>query len=110
VKFVLGFAAWLSILAAVLWVWSSDELPPALLSAAAAATWLLGGWLALRRRRRELRLIPDLSLPTVLLALGAAAAANGAVFGLWLILIGAGLAALGLAGVLRELAAARRAR
>jgi hypothetical protein len=55
------------------------------------------------------RLITDGSLATVALVLGVAVALLGAGFGLWLILIGAGILALGLGGVVREQRARARA-
>jgi hypothetical protein len=53
---------------------------------------------------------PDLSLPSVLVALGVGMLVVGALVGPWLVLIGAGALVIGLVGVARELAAQRRAR
>ena len=109
---VLGWAAWLTVLVSVLLVWTpGDWLQWLPFVAAAGGAWLLGLFLLLRRRAAgEPRLVPDLSPATVLVALGAAALLNGASFGLWLVLVGAGILAIGLAGLVRELLAARRAR
>ncbi len=106
---VLIWAAWLSALATVQAIWRPDRyLPWALSAGAATAAWLIGLFLVVRRRRREgLRLLPDLSFSVVLLALGVAAMLNGAAFGLWLVLIGGGMTAIGLGGVARELRAER---
>lgn len=106
---VLIWAAWLSTLAAVQAIWRPDRyLPWALSAGVATASWLFGLFLLVRRRRREgLRMLPDLSFPVVLLALGVTAMLNGAAFGLWLVLIGGGMIAIGLAGLARELRAER---
>jgi hypothetical protein len=53
--------------------------------------------------------LPELSPPTVCVALGFVGMALGAVWGLWLVLIAAGFVLVGLAGVARELRAQRRA-
>jgi len=54
------------------------------------------------------RLLPRFSLPTVVLALGLAAAALGLTAGLWLILIGAEVALFALVWLAREIVAERR--
>ncbi len=107
---VLAWAAWLSTLAAVQAVWRPDRyLPWALSAGLATAAWLLGLFLLARRRRHEgVRLLPDLSFSVVLLALGVAAMVNGALFGLWLVLIGGGIILVALGGVARELRAERQ--
>ena len=106
---VLGWAAFLTVLAVVLWLWTSDPLPPGLFSGAAAVVWALGLYLLLRpaRLRRAPRRVPDLSLATVGVAIGLALVAIGAVVGVWLVLIGAGVLVLGAGGVGRELLAQR---
>lgn len=55
------------------------------------------------------RLLPRLSLPTVVLALGLAAAALGLTAGLWLVLIGAEVVLFALVWLAREIVAERRA-
>lgn len=55
------------------------------------------------------RALPDTSPPTVLLALAGTMAALGAVWGLWLTLIGAGAGAFAVGGLVRESRAQRRA-
>lgn len=52
--------------------------------------------------------LPDLSPPTACVAVALVLMALGAVWGLWLVLIGAGTLVAGLAGVARELRAQRR--
>jgi hypothetical protein len=110
---LLVWATLLTVLAAVLWVWSSDHLPPAIFSAAAGVAWLVGLYAVLRPGRRpRLRVRPelDLSFSSVLVALAIAMLVVGALVGEWLILIGAGVLAAGLIGVARELRAERRYR
>lgn len=87
----------------------------AMLGCAAAACLSAGLVLwALDARRatdaERLRLIADESLATGALIAGLALALLGAGFGLWLTLIGAGLAALGAGGLARETRARRRRR
>jgi hypothetical protein len=110
---LLVWATLLTVLAAVLWVWSADHLPPAIFSAAAGVAWLVGIYAVLRPGRRpRLRVRPelDLSFSSVLVALAVAMLVLGALVGEWLILIGAGVLVAGLIGVVRELRAERRYR
>jgi peptidoglycan/LPS O-acetylase OafA/YrhL len=107
---ILAWAVLLAALAAMLWIWTEDAIPIAMLGGAAVATAALGLVAALRRRRREgLRAVPDLSLATALVGVALAAMLAGAEAGLWLVYVGGGLLALGAGGVARELLAARRA-
>ena len=62
---------------------------------------LLAG-LALRAREPRRRVLPDLSYPTAVAAAGLGLAVAGSAFGTWLVLIGAGVLAIGLAGLVRE--------
>jgi hypothetical protein len=110
---VLAWAGLLAALTAVLWIWSpGDELAIASLGGAAVAAAALGAGLAVLARRAPsepaARVVPDLSPPTALVAIAIAAMLFGAVAGLWLVLLGAGLLAFGLGGLLRELRAERR--
>jgi hypothetical protein len=110
---LLFWATLLTVLAAVLWVWSSDHLPPTIFSAAAGVAWFVGLYVVLRPGRRpRLRVRPelDLSFSSVLVALAIAMLVLGALVGEWLILIGAGVLVGGLIGVARELRAERRYR
>jgi hypothetical protein len=101
---------YLGIFALVLWIWGPYTLPPLILTCAAGAAVLAGIALAAwPAREPPARPLPEISLPAALAAAGAATALYGVSFGLWLVLIGAGLAALGIAGVARELRAERRA-
>jgi hypothetical protein len=106
---LLGWAALLTVLTTVLWIWTSDDLPPAIFSGAAGIAWLLGLYaLASRPPQRRVRAAPDLSLASVLVAFAVAMLVLGALVGQWLVLIGAGALIIGLAGVARELLAQRR--
>jgi hypothetical protein len=108
---LLIWAALLTVLAGVLWVWEGDDVPPAIFSAAAGVAWLVGLYALLRgRRTARLRVSPDLSLSSVAVALAVAMLVIGALVGPWLVLVGAGALVIGLIGVGRELAAQRRAR
>jgi hypothetical protein len=76
---------------------------PAVASAACVTVGLMLWALDVRQGQRERpRLITDSSPSTVALSVGLAVALLGAGFGLWLILIGAGISALGLGGLVRE--------
>jgi hypothetical protein len=102
-----GWGLLLGVNAAVLAVWTSDPLPPALLGGAAVASGLLG--LAMLARGREApRVIPDLSLASALVGVALAAMVVGAEVGVWLVLVGAGMLLFGLAGLARERIAVRR--
>lgn len=107
---------WLSIVGVVLaaiaivgWVWSESVLPPAVFTGQAVVCLGAALVLELRRERERPLRIPDLSYSTSAVGIGAATMLNGVAFGLWLVLIGAGIVAFGLGGLLREHLAARRA-
>ncbi len=108
--FLLAWGVWITILAAMLALWSPGDATPVLLFgggapaiAAAAYAWLRPGsdW--------EPRLISDSSVGTVLIAIGVSVALVGATAGLWLALIGGEITAFGVGALLRELRAMRRA-
>ncbi len=86
----------------------------AMLGGAAAACVLCGLVLwrldARRGGREPARVLADDSFATATLVAGLALALIGAGFGLWLILIGAGVTALGFGGLVRETLARRRER
>jgi hypothetical protein len=104
---LLGFAAVLAVLDALLWSYGPTRLAglllalPALVAVVAAAAVGLPAAAA-----GGPRTVPELSLPTVVAAVACAVAAAGVIFGLWLILIGAGLAVAAVTGIVRELRAA----
>ena len=80
----------------------------------ASAAVLVGGAIVWRLDRRleagepVTRLLADESAASAALVVGLAVALVGASFGPWLILIGAGVAAFGLGGIVREQRARRR--
>jgi tellurite resistance protein TehA-like permease len=106
-----GLALWIGSLSLLLWLWTSDDLPPALLTGAAVALALIGLFVATRSDEvAETRYLADSSLPTVVIVIGLAMMLNGLAFGLFLILIGAEVIALGVAGLVIQFVAERRAR
>jgi hypothetical protein len=106
-----ALAVWLGTLSLVLWLWTSDDLPPALLTGAAVALALIAAFAAtLPEEAPPTRRVALSSLPTVVLVFGLAMALNGLAFGLFLILIGAEVAALGLVGLIAQQVAERRTR
>jgi hypothetical protein len=110
---LLAWAALLTVLAVVLWIWSADHLPPGIFSGAAGVAWLVGLYAVLRPGKKpRLRVRPelDVSFSSVLVAFAIALLVLGALVGEWLVLIGAGALVAGLVGVTRELRAERRYR
>jgi hypothetical protein len=97
----LAWAGLLTSLAFVLLAWTRSALENGLLFGAAAVTLVLAG-LAVRAREPRRRLLRDISLATAVAAVGAGLAVVGSAIGLWLVLIGAGVLALGLAGLVKE--------
>jgi hypothetical protein len=103
---VLYWAFLHGVLVGLLLGWTTDPLQWGLMAGSGFVALLLAlGILAYRTPRS--RLVPELSVATILFAFGIGSALSGVAFGLWLILIGAGAAALGLAGMVRELGAER---
>jgi hypothetical protein len=106
-----GLAVWMGLLSLLLWLWIDEELAPALLTGAAVALGLIALYAAVRSEGPPgSRRLAESSLPTVVIAVGVAMAVNGFAFGLFLILIGAEVAALGIAGLVIEHLEDRRAR
>lgn len=103
------WGVFLSGLAGMLWAWSSDPLPPALLTAAAAASYLGAAGIVLycrRARARALR-IPGASPSSALLGLGVSVALLGFGLGRWLVWLGGGIVLVSLIGLAVELAGGR---
>jgi chromate transport protein ChrA len=91
----------LLVLAIVLLAWTQSALVNGLLFGAAALTGVLAVVaLAVREPRR--RVVPDVSLATAVTGIGVALALAGSAFGVWLVLIGAGVVVLGLSGIVKE--------
>ncbi len=104
-----GVGTGLAAVAVVGWIWSESVLPPAVFTGQAVACFAAAGILEMRRAREGSRILPDLSYSIIAVAIGAAMMLNGVAFGLWLVLIGAGIVVFGLGGLVRELLAERRA-
>lgn len=105
---VLAWAVLLGAIAAVQLVFTFDPTVLALGFGQAAFVALLAVMVLAARDEPPARRLPDLSLATVALTLGLTTMLIGAELGLWLILIGGGVAALGVGGLVRELRAERR--
>ena len=82
----------------------SETFSFGLLGGAALATLALGVVLLVRRRRagESPRELPELSYPTIVLAVGIALTLFGIPFGEWLLLPGLGLVVLGTGGLVFE--------
>ncbi|HEY0517487.1 MAG TPA: hypothetical protein VGD00_10230 [Solirubrobacteraceae bacterium] len=123
---LLAWGAWLGVLTAALLPFTRERPRP--YAPHAIEYWMLGGaagsclaaglvlWRLDARRRTAAaaaageppRLIPDDSIAATTLAGGLSLALLGAGFGLWLVLMGAGVTALGAGGLIRETRARRR--
>jgi hypothetical protein len=104
---ILYWALLHGVLVGLLLGWETDPLQVGLLGGSGFVAALLA-LVILAYQGQRARLLPELSLATIMFAFGVASALSGVAFGLWLILLGAGVAALGLAGIARELSAERR--
>ena len=105
---LLGFAALTAVFDGLLWTYQPTRLAGLLLALPAVVAAAAGIGAALAPAPSDRRVVPELSLATVLVSIGCVAAAAGVIFGLWLFLIGAALALTGAAWLARELRAARR--
>jgi hypothetical protein len=86
----------------------SETVPALLFLAAAAPVLVLAAWNQTSRRADSPRLLPLLSLPVVVVAVGLATAAIGLTAGLWLGLIGGEVALFGAVWLGREIKQERR--
>jgi hypothetical protein len=98
----------LGVLAVLHFAFDVRALQVGLALGAAGAVLVLGGLLAARPPRQGVRLLPDNSYATVLLAVGAVMIGLGLLFGQWLYLMGAGVVVLAAGGIAREVRASRR--
>lgn len=98
-RFLLFWAALLGLWTAVQLLFSPPLITLALLGGAATAAGLFA---VLAAREHRPRSSPDLSPATPLLALGVAALISGAELGTWCLLLGALIAACGLAALAAE--------
>jgi hypothetical protein len=81
----------------------SEAIPALLFLASAAPVLVLAVWNRARPAADTPRLLPSLSVPTVILAIGLAATAMGLTAGLWLCLVGAEIALFGAVWLGREI-------
>jgi hypothetical protein len=96
---------------ATLWVWHGDAFPALILVSSGAGAMALGLALQIARPRdvyARPRAVTDGSVATVACAVGLALMGLGLAAGLWIALVGAGVVALGVGGLVRERLAARR--
>jgi hypothetical protein len=111
-----GFAALLGVTTLVLALMDGKTLPLGLLGGAAVASLLTSAGLFAAGSRVPdtdpdvVRPVPDASYATAVLAVGICLVVFGFVFGSFMMLIGAGVALAGLAGLAREQIALRRER
>jgi len=117
---LIAWGAWLALMTAAQLPFSTIRGPfglhgiePIMLGSSSGACLLAGAllwWIDTRRRdtRESPQAITDESLATGMLIVGLTLALLGAGFGLWLILIGAGVTALGGGGLVRESRARKR--
>jgi hypothetical protein len=116
---LLAWGGWLGLLTAVQAPFGPRAIEVEMLGSASAACLLAGAVLSLldartarargQRRAPERELVSDSSVASAALVCGLALALLGAGFGLWLVLIGAGVTSLGAGGLVREARARRRA-
>jgi len=106
--FAAFWGALLLILGTGLTIWSGGMGIGLLLAQGGFGALALALLQAGRPPQPRARLLPRFSLPTVVLALGLAAAALGLTAGLWLVLIGAEVALFALVWLAREIVAERR--
>jgi hypothetical protein len=102
---LLGWGLLLLVHTALQFAFGTDQTQVALLGGAGTACVVaaLAWWRAARWPPPDTpRVLPDLSVPTVMVAIGLAAALVGAELGPTLVAAGGGLAVLGLAGIVRE--------
>ena len=112
---VLAWGIYLAVLTVILWIWWPHWLSVVQLGGAAACTALIALAFVLIYRRGdrpprapERRLLPDLSPGAAITGIALAGMLYGAEFGFFLVLICAGLLALGLAQLGIELRSERR--
>jgi hypothetical protein len=103
-----GWGAALIVLGLILLAFKPTEYFWGLLVGSALVLAPLGAIMLLPGGRDE-RALPDMSLPTVVVAAGVGLIALGVAAGVWLVAVGAEVLAVGLFVLIRELRAQRRA-
>jgi hypothetical protein len=106
--YVALWGVFLAVLASLQFVFAADQIQWALALGVTLVILVLAGLLLWRPSRERLRLLPQNSYATVLLAIGVVMVGLGLLFGMWLYLMGAGVILFGAAGLVRELLAAQR--
>jgi hypothetical protein len=103
-----AWGLWIGAWALTLLIWGEAAVPLIAFGGAAAATALAAGYLVVAAPPEDPpRTLTDTSAAPPLIAAGIVLAANGLAFGLWLILIGAEVAAFGGGLLIAELWRAR---
>ena len=103
-----AWGLWVGVWALTLLIWGEATVPLIAFGGAAASSALVAGYLALAWPRSDPpRTLSDSSAAPPLIAAGIVLAANGLAFGLWLVLIGAEVAAFGAGLLVVELRRAR---
>jgi hypothetical protein len=91
-----AWGLWVGAWAATLAIWGEAVVPLLAFGGAAAAAALAAGYLVITSPRADRpRTLAESSAAPPVMAAGVVLAANGAAFGLWLVLIGAELVAFG---------------
>jgi len=105
---LIAWGAWLGALAAMLWLWTSSELAPLLLTGSAVACLCAGLFTLTRSGAGSRRRITDSSVSMLLIAVGISVGLLGMTAGPWLYFLGGEALAFGIAGLVREAWATRR--
>ena len=99
-----AWGLWLGAWALTLLIWGEETIPLIVFGGAAAGAALVSGCVALSPPQSDPpRTLSDRSAAAPLIAAGIVLAANGLAFGLWLVLIGAEVAAFGTGLLVAEL-------
>jgi hypothetical protein len=106
--YVVLWGVLLAVLAVLQSAFDLDALQFGLAIGVAAVVLGLAALLAARPPREGVRLLPENSYATALLAVGVVMVCLGLLFGQWLYLIGAGVVVFAAAGIAREVLASRR--
>jgi hypothetical protein len=109
---LIGWGLALAVFAAGLLIWTGSVRGPWILLACSAAVTIITGiavGIAAPRQREGARPLPDMSLSPTLTAFGVLLVLGAVAAGRWLVLVGLGITAVGVGGVIHELLAQRSA-
>jgi hypothetical protein len=109
---LIGWGLALAAFALGLLIWSGSVRSPWILLACSAAVTICAGiavGIAAPRQRERARPLPDMSLSPTLAAFGVLLVLGAIAAGRWLVLVGLGVTAVGVGGVIHELLAQRSA-